>query len=399
MTRTEERLIDALGAVGRSVRQEALPPLPGHCPAAEPGRWGRWLAPLAAAASVVLVVVLVGALHLFSGRPPGGAAIGPPPRYYVSEQAMSIQVRDTATGAVTASLRRPFSGPRHFGMYANVVAAGGGGDREFVAEYTGSRPHSTVTQTRLYSFHVTGAGRVAGLALVKGGRLGHFTGGTALAVSPDGSQVAAVVYRTVGLQGPRPLPQIMVVNLRTGAHSLWAGGLQRAGLYLSIPSISWGPGGRFLVFLGQWCHAWLLGEICGTGPHFSQVRTLRVGPGGGRLSDGSALLSQSARYAYLAQALLSPDGKALTVVALGPAGLAPDRSIPQNFRVVRVPLRGAGAARLLYRGVLSNDPYVFLGSDASGRHLLLSGRLNGWIDHGRLRLLASPVGGAFTDAW
>lgn len=396
MTRTEERLIDALGAVGRSVREEALPPLPARSPAARPGRWGRWLAPLAAAASVVLVVVLVGALHLFSGRPPGGARIGPPPRYYVTEEAMGIQVRDTATGAVTASLPRPFSGPRNFGMYANVVAAGG--DRKFVAEYTGSPPHSTVAQTRLYSFLVTGAGRVAGQALVKGGRIGHFIGGTALAVSPDGSQVATVVYHTVGMHSPRPVPQIAVINLRTGAQSFWAGGLQRAGLYLSIPSISWGPGGG-LVFLGQWCHTWLLGEICGTGPHFSQVRTLRVAPGGGRLSDGSALLSQSARYAYLTQALLSPDGKALTVVALGPAGLAPGRSVPQNFRVVRVPLRGAGGARLLYRGVLSDHPYVFLGSDASGRHLLLSGRLNGWIDHGRLRLLASPPGGAFTDAW
>jgi hypothetical protein len=398
MTRTEERLIDALGAVGRSVGEQNLPPLPARSPATGPSRWGRWLAPLAAAASVVLVVATVTAVHLFSGRPTGGAGIGPPPRYYVTEESAGIQVRDTATGAVTARLPRPFSAPGYFGMYANVVAAGDG-DREFVAEYTGTPAHGTVVQTRLYSFHVTGAGRVAGLALVKGGQLSHFIGGTALAVSPDGSQVATVVYHTVGRHSPRPVPQIMVINLRTGAHSLWAGGLQRGGLYLSISSISWGPGGGFLVFLGQWCHGWLR-EICGTGPHFSQVRTLRVAPGGGRLSDGSALLSQSARYGYLAQALLSPDGRALTVVALGRPHLAPGHSVSQNLRVVRIPLRGAGGARLLYRGVLGPaHPAVSLSSDASGRHLLLAWERNGWIDHGRLRLLPPQGGAAFTDAW
>jgi hypothetical protein len=42
---------------------------------------------------------------------------------------------------------------------------------------------------------------------------------------------------------------------------------------------------------------------------------------------------------------------------------------------------------------------VFLGSDASGRHLLLAGAQNGWIDHGRLRLLAPQGDAAFTDAW
>ena len=72
-------------------------------------------------------------------------------------------------------------------------------------------------------------GVVAGLALVKGGQLRHFIGGTALAVSPDGSQVATVVYHTVGMHSPRPVPQIMVINLWTGTHSLWVGGLQRGG--------------------------------------------------------------------------------------------------------------------------------------------------------------------------
>ncbi len=239
----------------------------------------------------------------------------------------------------------------------------------------------------------------AGLALVRGGLLAHFSGATALAVSPDGSQIAAVVYHTVGEHSPRPVPQIVVVNLRTGARRFWSGGLQRAGRYLSIPSISWGHGGDSLVFLGQWCQTWLVGGICGTGPHDAQVRTLRLAPAGGRLSDGGVLLSQSARYAFIVQALLSPDGKALTIVVLGPPYLGKVHPTPQDLRVIRVPLGGASGARLLYHGVLGPVGAVFLGSDASGRHLILSWRLNGWIDHGRLRPLLPQGGTVFAEAW
>lgn len=399
MTRTEDRLIDALAAVGRSVQEETLPPLPARGPSRAPRRRGRWLAPLAAAASVTLIVVLVSAVHLFSG-PAGGGLIAGPPRYYVTEESTGIQVRDTATGAVTARVANPFSGHGSLGMFPDVVAVGDGG-REFVVEYTGTPPDSNVQQTRLYSFHITAAGRAAGLALVRGGLLAHFGGGTALAVSPDGSQIAAVVYHTVGapLPQPRLLPQIVVVNLRTGARRFWSGGLQRADRDLSIPSISWGPGSDSLVFLGQWCQTSLVGGICGTGPHYAQVRTLRLAPAGGRLSDGGVLLSQSARYAFIVQALLSPDGKALTIVVLGPPYLGKVHPAPQDLRVIRMPLGGASGARLLYHGVMGAAATVFLGSDASGRHLLLSWRLNGWIDHGRLRPLPPQGGTVFAEAW
>jgi hypothetical protein len=42
---------------------------------------------------------------------------------------------------------------------------------------------------------------------------------------------------------------------------------------------------------------------------------------------------------------------------------------------------------------------VSLSSDASGQHLLLTWRLNGWIDHGRLRPLAPQGRVALADAW
>jgi hypothetical protein len=68
----------------------------------------------------------------------------------------------------------------------------------------------------------------------------------------------------------------------------------------------------------------------------------------------------------------------------------------------RVPLAG-GRPRLLYRGVTGPQAVVSLNSDASGQHLLLTWRLNSWIDHRRLRPLAprSRVGRvrALADAW
>jgi hypothetical protein len=68
-----------------------------------------------------------------------------------------------------------------------------------------------------------------------------------------------------------------------------------------------------------------------------------------------------------------------------------------------VPLAGGGQPQLLYHGVTGPHAVVALSSNASGQHLLLTWRLNGWIDHGRLRPLAprNRVGKvvALADAW
>ena len=205
-------------------------------------------------------MVLASAVHLLSGRPPGRAApVTGPPRYYVSVATTGIQVRKTATGAVTARIPTPFIRPGILGGYGAGVAAGDGG-REFVVAYT-PRPrvayapqaHVTEVQTRLYSFHLTGTGRVTGLSPVKGGPLHGVEAGRgpdALAVSPDGFKVALAVYRPASHSGA----EIVVINLRTGARAYWAGGLRRPGLNLGFPSISWTPGGDSLVFLSQWCY-------------------------------------------------------------------------------------------------------------------------------------------------
>ncbi len=322
-------------------------------------------------------------------------------RYYLGLREAEIAAvlgitPGTATGAVTATIASPFSGHGPFEGFAAAVATGEGG-QEFVAEYDAFTPRGNA-QTRLYMFRLTSTGRVAGLSLINGGPLAGYVPDGALAVSPDGSKVALSVYRPAGTFSAPPAPKIVVIDLRTGARSFWAGGLHRAGFAQTILSISWGPGSDALTFLSQWCHNSVVLRYCGFGQHFAQVRTLRLVPGGGLLSAGSLLLSESAQRSYMVQALLSPDGKALTIAVLGPPYLETGQQTPQVLQVSRVPLAG-GRPRLLYRGAVDGHVFVFLGSDSSGRHLLLAGAGNGWIDHGRLRPLPPQGGVVSTDAW
>jgi hypothetical protein len=129
------------------------------------------------------------------------------------------------------------------------------------------------------------------------------------------------------------------------------------------------------------------------------VRTLRLAAGGGRLSAGRVLLGESVRYPSIVQALLGPSGKALTMVVLHGPYVGKVSPQQQSFWVVQVPLTGGGRSRLLYPGRVRDQVQVFLGSDATGRYLLLSCRVNGWLDHGVLRPLAPRGGNSLVEAW
>ena len=412
MTRTEDRLTDALAAVARGIPEETLPPLPARSPARR--RWGRWLAPLAAAASVALIVVLASAVQPFSHGTPGAEQVAGPPRYYATLELDGIFIHDTATGAVTAKI--PDKTSRHgSGEQAAVGVAAADNGREFIAAYTRTeqRPHYR-QKIELYSFHLTSAGHIAGLSRVRGGTITGLAGRD-IAVSPDGSKVALVLYHQPDPTKPPSSAEIMVVDLRTGARGLWQGGLERSGLSLSIPSLSWRPGGTGLVFLALWCGSEVYdGGSCEPGTHYAQVRTLPLDAGGGLLSQGNALLSQSARYPDMVQALLDPGAKSVTLVELRGHGAGKAIPVPQRLQVIRVPL-GGGAPRVLYQSPTGGqmDVFlgeVFLGSDASGRYLLLAGLSNGWLDHGVLRPLSPPhgpadaffltrAGAVVSDAW
>jgi hypothetical protein len=81
VTRTEERLSDALDAVGRAVRDDELRALPSLAPGSGSplqAGWRRWLAPAAAAAAVLIIAGLMVSPVLRPGtsHTPGGAADG-----------------------------------------------------------------------------------------------------------------------------------------------------------------------------------------------------------------------------------------------------------------------------------------------------------------------------------
>lgn len=112
MTRTEDPLIDALGAVAGRIPDDSLPPLTAsRRPAAL--RWeraARWLIPVAVAAAVFAVVAVAVVV-------PGIGSAGPfadlgtrtsPPQYYLSvDDSDRIVVHSTAAGAMTTFYRNP----------------------------------------------------------------------------------------------------------------------------------------------------------------------------------------------------------------------------------------------------------------------------------------------------
>ena len=426
MSRTEERLADALTAAARAVPEERLRPL--AVPPRKPRRVS-WLAPIAAPLGIVLVVslALAAGTWLTGSRSPGGPAggQGPVPRYYVVEglQGGPPVVRSTATGKITATV--PVPRPADPGAW-DLLASARGGVFFVVAAAPGAH------EQRLYRFRVSGTGRVTGFAPVPGGSLGRrYWAADALAASPDGSRVAVSLAYTwtgsstkCGGPGEQSCPQqspqpdyIDVINVKTGARSVWRGGTG-SGAAFSVASLSWTANGRELVYLGQTCaDQKLSSEVCTRYGRTAEVRALSLVRGHGRLTSGPVLLRQSAQFPYIAQAVISPDGKTITAVILtgqstsshGGSGL-----IPPNLSVIRIS-RGTGQLRVLYRrnlGLsvgLSNGPDVLqLSQDTAGRHWMLNGDLcashctegfNGWLHDGQLIPLPPVNGQEVDEAW
>src|SRR5262249_16868783 len=108
MTRTEERLADALAAQAAAIRPESLRPLIGRIDLSCAPAW-RWLAPLAAAPAIPPVAPLLAGVGPGSSSAP---SMGNMPRYYVwpansGAAVVHLQVRSTTTGAVVARVPDP----------------------------------------------------------------------------------------------------------------------------------------------------------------------------------------------------------------------------------------------------------------------------------------------------
>jgi hypothetical protein len=423
MTRTEARLADALDAAARALREDRLRPL------LVPQRLRRrpgLAAPLAAAAALLLVVgVGLAVARYGSARPKISSST--PPRYYVEADFVGglLRVRSTPTGAVTDTVRVPHV-PIGLGPY--MVAAGGNG--LFFAAVMQS------VGERIYRFRLTAGGKVSDLAPVPGGAIGDSQSGIgAMAASPDGSRLAVALSPTSGTSegscsssGPCSYTYsgqngyIDIIDTATGKRSTWQGGIGHNFLF-TVANLSWFGNGNELAFLGEWCpqsggsSVWSCLPGTGTGGAKAQVRTLDPTTDGGTLTSGRLLFGTSAAFPDLPQALISPDGSAITAASVtssaGANGTLRQLVVEQISVATRKPLR------VLYRQDVrqafgTNNPQGYvalltLKSDVAARYWMVSGMfcgatqcsggLNGWIDRGRLVPLQPPGLSVDSEAW
>jgi hypothetical protein len=414
MTRTEERLADALGTAARAIDEHTLYPL--HL-SERRRRRPAFAAPVAAAASVFLVVGLAAALaapRLERGGTASPASSAAPDPYYVDDDVPSGQavVRSTVTGAVTATVpvQSSLSAP---GWDAFASAANG---VFFVAGWLQGN-----AEEKLFQFRITASGQVSGFSVAPGGA--ELGGGrwsaVAMAASADGSQVA-VAFDPTGLTEscsgytgpacPRTLPSdyIVVVNTVTGKKIMWQGWRGQQNQF-NVDDLSWTDDGHELVFFGAQCApgGWMATQECGHG-RVAEARTLDPAAGGGKLDDGRLLLRQSASYPYIAQAVMSPDGSTMTELVLSGKAI---NGFPENLSVEQVSAATGKLLGVLYQrhgytsaGKDIPDPMLLL-PDGTGQNWLLdvgfggSTGFNGWISQRKLVPLKPANGALDAETW
>jgi len=449
MTRTEDRLRDALQASASRVRDDTLRPLASSARHGDPrtrsglARWPAWAAPLAAAASVALVIGVIAVVAGYGrhGTSPGGpaGAVTGLPSFYASVDRWDntdlnqVVVHATASGAVVASVPDPnMQGPAGSGnqpmpdgtpypdkIFMEPDAVATYDDRTFYVVYE-DQTQTMSTDYVIDSFRLSATGQVSALSRVAGGHLkGEREGGQSLAgfaVSPGNAKLALALSSEVPSRTAYPADEILVIDTRTGAHSLWRGGMDRPGAALGIQALSWAGDGRSLAYAATWCSptrdalpdpgsfacfSWKNGQVA---PHFAQIREIDTSAAGGSLSSGRVLLTQSARYPYLGQALISPDGSTLTAIVLtgppasdgvGPAG-------PGHLAIVRISVATGAELSVLYQAHDPASVLSFLTADSSGQYVILGHAEGtaipfGWIDAGHFRRLSQ--GDGLPSAW
>ena len=373
----------------------------------------RRAASAAAAAALVLaggtgVAVAAAAQRAEPGHHrPGGPVTGGPslpvtqpgrsgvPRYYIVRSVIpnhgstanreETTVRATATGALRARIRCPLTAPY---VVSWPVAPAGNQDFFLVCQRAaGPQPSAKVFESRIFRFHVTGSGHVTGALPVRGGELGGSLV-QSIAATPDGSEIAVIVYP--GSHPPdlhRTPPDVIVIDTRTGARAIWRGAQPVSGNTVFWPQdISLTADGQRLVFLTR-PQCFQAGCTVSGGQQMRVV--LHPASGGGQLNSAGVLVRLNSvlplSSATVMDAVISPDGSALTLAVLGPL---PGQPGPDFMSVVQTPVSGNWRLRFIYR-LPQGDSYGFFSADPAGSHFLLgtgtlNGPLAGRIDNGKL---------------
>ena len=309
---------------------------------------------------------------------------------YVSERKSLIEdvVRSSATGAITGRVSCPGRNVLSFGAAAD-------GHQTFYFDCVYRTSSGVWTGTRIYRFHVLDSGRVSGFGLLPGGNLPGLRGAN-LGVTADGAALGIDVAKA----SKGPISEVLLINTRTGRHTIWHSDTLRGGITFHPLDLSFANGGRELGVLGYDTCSTGIGSHCKNDPG-EEMRVVGQAAKGGNLSSGHRIFVQSSfggKGTYVQDAFLSPDG-ATVIVGV--------QSVTN--RVVQISSATGKTLRTLFNtGTISR--LRMIGVDSSGRFVLYNGFAdkplnprhlldNGWIDHGKLRLLKPAHGDIQLFAW
>jgi hypothetical protein len=358
----EDRLRDAYRAAAETVQPETIRDLPSQAtrPARSRARSRRTraLIPLAAAAAVTAVVtglaVTVSLLGTGSRQPGGTPSLGPGvPLFYVEALKINpLEVYDTATGQVVATIQAPK------GTFFDGQVAALAGDRTFL---TAATPGSLSTDlnpcvSRLYEFQLNDAGQPGPLIPLHITVPGWLDGSNSLSVTPDGRMIA---YATD--LGCRPIAgsslEIGVINLVTRQVRSWTL-RQQTGMDV-IYSVALSADGRQLVFSQ--------GSFPATAPSTTVVRILPTSAPPGSFDQRSTVVPRSADGSWAA---LNADGGLLYMCSRPMLGvLAGGRSTGAvTYSIESI---AGGLQHVIASWSPQQYPICGASLDTSGRYLLI----------------------------
>jgi hypothetical protein len=395
MTRTEDRLADALGAGAELIRQESLRPLVP--PAIERHRpAGRvWLA--ASAAAVAVLAVVAGAAAIANRTPvTGPASASAVPSYRVEvDKFQDVVVHSVATGQVTDTLAAAL-GAKGF---SGTTVASASRASVFAVAYVASGHLFNIDE-----FGLTKTGRINHLRQV--GKVRDILN-VSLAMSPDGSKIAFAGLALRGRTSDHPV--IEVFDREAGSHSIWTSGTDSAHSQLAIAALSWQASGRSLIYQGDWCMPYEPAEVngycfiaAGKSAKAPFIKQLTVAGSRGLLPGGKIGGKLLRTFGSVGKA------QSLKVIADPADSRAVLFMEQRNSRVLiyKVKAQGKFDPQLLFRSkaesALRQGDSASFYADGSGSYLLVNvnrGALYGWVHAGKFHGLDAKKVDWQSGAW
>jgi hypothetical protein len=352
--------------------------------------------PIYASAGILLTFASLGSATTASAA--SGGLVAGPPKFYVESgvnphPAANFQgvVRARVTGAIAGTVRCPW----RRSQVRRVAAAG---HQTFFVDCVkfSNNLNSTVIGSRIFRFHVTAAGHAAGYSRVPGGNFS--TEPLSINASANGAALALDVPTKAGRF------QIIVINVKTGAHAVWRNGVASSGEFFDgwQPSLT-ANGKKLAVFGDTFCPKGSKRGACkSTG---QEMRVVSPASAGGKLASGRMVFRESQltnpQTGIIYDALINSGGTTVT------AGTEFSTANGSNFvEVLSVSAATGKRQRVEFTLNTGKDgfAYFFVRPDPSGRWVLFdadppSGAISGWVDHGKLVRLRPGRDLVYSEAW